>query len=425
VVVSGLTAGTTYRVKFVLVDWAGNAGTTASAQGSGVPESVDSGDIGPLQVGTTHLAALAVTDAKIADLSATKITTGTLSAVVALAGSFSTRVGGTGKGVTFDASGIRLFDASNNITINMDGTTGTGTFNGVLGTATISGSVLVNGSSGSRVTVTNLGGIPLIAYQTGKLIEKYPSYNFASTDSFARKLLFQAHAPGTAVFGMPSTSFVTTQFRLATIMQDGDYDNATTLASVVHGDATFLFPQFNRGDNIFANSPQITLRSHTRGADASPSNPMSEPGRRPGITFWNSETGSPGAQKGFTLQLIPTGTDANNCVLAARETDGTAGYAWLRAASFETVSARATKEEFSPVPFAALDVVRANPAQRWRFKNQPSEFYIGPIADDLPDELVTRGGTPEEIALKTTSMLGLLWQAVAELTGRLEEVEGA
>jgi hypothetical protein len=69
--------------------------------------------------------------------------------------------------------------------------------------------------------------------------------------------------------------------------------------------------------------------------------------------------------------------------------------------------------------------VRANPAQRWRFKNQPSEFYIGPIADDLPDELVTRGGTPEEIALKTTSMLGLLWQAVAELTGRLEEVEGA
>jgi hypothetical protein len=416
-VVSGLTAGTTYRVKFRLIDWAGNVGNV-SAQATGVPESVDSTDIGAGAVGTTQLASLAVTDAKVADLSATKITAGTISAVVTVSGTF--RTASTGQRVVFDSSGVKLYDSSNNIVVDLNASTGAGTFNGVLGTANISGSIYVDGSAGSRVTVTNLSGIPLMAFQTGKLIEKYPSYHFASTNSFLRQLMAQIHAPGTSVFGMPSTSFVTTQFQLNTIMQDGDFDNATSLASVVHGTGKFVFPQFNNGSNIFTNAPQLTVASHIRGAPASPSNPMTEPGRRPGLTLWNSAN----TQQGITMHLEPTGAGANQCILAARELDGTGAYAGYRASTFDNVSARATKENFAAVPFEAMDVILANAVMKWNFIGREDEEFIGPMADDLPAELISRGGTEKEISMKMGSIQGLLWKALQEVDERLVALEG-
>lgn len=100
-------------VKVIAVDKTGNKSTPSSA---------------------ATVTALLWDSAHISDLTASKITAGTMSAAVILGGSIKT--GTSGKRVEQDADGIRQYNASGVIQINLDNVTGTATFAGALSAAT-------------------------------------------------------------------------------------------------------------------------------------------------------------------------------------------------------------------------------------------------------------------------------------------------
>lgn len=415
-VLGELTPGTTYYVKFRSVDWAGNLGPV-SAQATGVPDSVQTGDIAGgavtgakianLAVGTAQLDALAVTDAKIATLSVTKLTAGTLSAIVTLSGEF--RTAASGQRATMNATGVKLYDSAGNVVVNLDAATGQGTFNGVLGAANISGYVRVfDATSGSQIQLTNTGGVPVMAMQTGRLIEKYPAYLYTQTNSFLRWLSAVFNSPGTQY--VAGGTFVTTQLVLKTIIQDGDFDNATTLPTVCHGNAEFIFP----AHKVTTNSPQIKLLSHT-----GPST-MADVGWAPGLEFRNTMA----TQHSVRLAMYAINdSDSTNSALKVESTIGDPR--GIYALFFNTSSGRDVKAEIEPVAWSALDVIRRNPAMRWRYRTDPSgPPHVGPMADDLPDE-VRRQPPGQGVSADLGSMCGLLWKAVEELMDQLDQVRGS
>lgn len=89
-----------------------------------------SGILADAVITTAKIAALAVTDAKINDLAVGKLTAGTLSAAVILSGSIKTAT--TGARVEIDGSGVRLYDSGGTAVVNLNASTGSGTFAGTI-----------------------------------------------------------------------------------------------------------------------------------------------------------------------------------------------------------------------------------------------------------------------------------------------------
>lgn len=88
---------------------------------------------------------------EIASLAVDQLTAGTLRSAVILGGSIKT--GLTGARVEQDASGIRLYDAGNVLKVNLDATTGNGTFTGTVSASTITGATITGGTiTGTTIT---------------------------------------------------------------------------------------------------------------------------------------------------------------------------------------------------------------------------------------------------------------------------------
>lgn len=409
-VLGELAPGTTYYVKFRSVDWAGNLGPV-SAQATGVPDSVQAGDIADGSVSTLKLADLAVTDAKIGSLSVTKLTAGTLSAIVTLSGEF--RTAASGQRVVTNASGVKLYDSAGNVVVNLDATTGAGTFNGVLGAMTLSGYITVTGGT-SFITIQNFSGTPAIALSTGRLIEKYPTYMFTTTNAALRTLALRINSPGTNYVGGDASSFDFAQITLVTVPYDGDYANATTLPTRVSGSIEFKLP-FSKLANINT-PPSIRVHQAYAGVTADDFNLY------PALVIKNGNT----TPQEVALRCDHTGSLYNDVELAvvkrgANVTAWGGSYANVHANSFIAPSGRAGKTGIGKVPFSALQVIRDNPATRWAYRSAPDQFLIGPMADDLPDEIRDDKGMDGIPSINTTSMLGVLWQAIAELRQLIEE----
>lgn len=420
-VIGELTPGTTYYVKFRSVDWAGNLGPS-SAQATGVPDSVQSGDIATgavtgtkianVTIGTAQIADLAVTDAKMASLSVTKLTTGTLTAVVTNSGTIQTAA--SGARTLINSAGIKLFDAVGNTTVSMNGADGTASFTGVIGAATITGYVKVF-SGTSAVLVQNVGGVPTVTMTTGRLIEKYPSYLFTSGDAILRLLTWSVNSPGSQY---AAGGFDYSNISLSCIPYDGDFANATTLPTKMSGNCIISFPTSLGGAR-----PRITMQPNytalTGGNDFH---------RYTTMVLKDGTT----AQHAAGWRLDDVGPNQEDCVLAGvKRSGGVDGgaYAGITGAAFTVNSGRAVKSEVSDVPYSALEVVRANPAKRWRYTdNSTGSYSIGPMADDLPPEVTTvvdKGlGMPQvvEHQVDLLSMIGLLWRAVEELQERMEDL---
>jgi hypothetical protein len=401
-VVGELTPGTTYYVKFRSVDWAGNIGPS-SAQATGVPDSVQTGDI----------ANGAVTDAKIGTLSVTKLTAGTMSAVVTLSGEFQTAA--TGKRVVSNASGIKLYDATNNVVVNLDTATGQGTFNGVLGAMTLSGYIYVTNGIAS-VIIRNFSSLPAMSLSTGLLIEKYPSYMFAQADSFLRKLQLKLGAPGTAYIASDSSTYDYPYILMDTNPYDGDFANATSMPTAVWGRITLALPCGNLAN--ISRVPNVSIWSRWNGSTDPATYHLA-----PAVVWTNGASD----QHRAGIRIDGLGAGQDNCQLAVVKHDG-GSWATL-AAVIVNKSGEAVKTEIGEVPYSALDVIRASPAKRWRYRQDPAEpkyYAIGPMGDDLPIELrQVNDDDPDDVMVMQHSMIGLLWKAVEELHERLEQLEAA
>lgn len=416
-VIGELTPGTTYYVKFRSVDWAGNLGPS-SAQATGVPDSVQAGDVANGAVTTLKLADLAVTDAKIATLSVTKLTTGTLTAVVTNSGTIQTAA--SGARTLINSAGVKLFDGAGNTTVALNSADGTASFTGVIGAATITGYVKVF-SGTSSVIMQNAGTVPTLTLTTGKLIEKYPSYLFTATDSFMRMLWMSLNSPGSQYQGTSTLDF--TSMNIVCSPYDGDFANATTLPTRMSGWFTFKMPTHTGGTR-----PGMEIRTNYTTLPEFDNFLI-----HPAMILRSGAT----AQHQAAWRLDPTGGTVTDCVLSAVKTapgnfPGSA-YCAINAAAFTVNSGRAVKSDITDVPYSALDVVRRNPAKRWRYRDASpiDPFSIGPMADDLPDEVVTvvgeEHGMPQvvEHQVDLLSLSGLLWKAIAELDAKLEEVRRA
>ena len=86
-------------------------------------------------------------NAHISDLTVTKLTAGTLSAAVTLSGSIKT--GTSGSRVEMDAAGIRLYNSGGSVVVNLNASTGAGTFAGALSGATGTFSGSLSGATGT------------------------------------------------------------------------------------------------------------------------------------------------------------------------------------------------------------------------------------------------------------------------------------
>jgi hypothetical protein len=136
--VTDLSYGVGYFARLVAVDTAGNASLPSATGGPVIPSQLVNIDIGPDaitrvqivdgEIVTAKIADLAVNDAKIASMSVGKLVTGVLIADVTLSGIIRTAL--TGARTEIDAAGLRLYNAANTKTVDLDATTGNATITG-------------------------------------------------------------------------------------------------------------------------------------------------------------------------------------------------------------------------------------------------------------------------------------------------------
>lgn len=400
-VIGELTPGTTYYVKFRSVDWAGNIGPVSN-QTTGVPDAVQTGDI----------ADGAITSVKVTSVSATVITAGTMSAVVTLSGEF--RTAASGQRVTVNSSGVKLYDSAGNVQVNLDATAGTGTFNGVLGAMTVSGYVRVDSGTGPFMVMQNLSGVPTLALSTGRLIEKYPAYLFTTNDAFLRRLYTYLNSPGSRYSGGGSTDYDYSLLNIYTEVLDGDFANATTLPTAMQGRFVFQLPSGNQAN--ISRAPSVSIRSKYAVSGTTLQNTH----LFPGIRFMDGS--NTGQAAGFHVAAYGAGTGLNDCRIVVVVGQDGGAYGRIQAAGFDPPSGRMMKEDIGEIPFSALEVIKANPAQRWRYIVGDGRYEVGPMADDLPEEVRITNEFDGEHSVKLLSMVGLLWKAVEELQDRINQM---
>lgn len=111
---------------------------------------------------------------------------------------------------------------------------------------------------------------------------------------------------------------------------------------------------------------------------------------------------------------------------------GNTVYTVIRASAFTVTSSREAKQDIQDFGWSPSDVVAAAKAQRYRYKPEhadPDRLHFGPMAEDLPDEMVDHGD-PDVPGVNTADLIGVLWGAVGELveqnkalTARVEALE--
>lgn len=105
---------------------------------------------------------------------------------------------------------------------------------------------------------------------------------------------------------------------------------------------------------------------------------------------------------------------------------GLAAYKSIWALAFTVQSSsKSVKEDFEDLPYSALKSVQSAPVVKFHFKPEfgqdlPNNWHVGPMADDLPEEILVPEGREGINGVDLYSMVGLLWKAVQELAERTE-----
>jgi hypothetical protein len=180
-----------HYVRLVGVNTSGVAGAP-SAETAGTPTQVDGPDLTAGSVTAETIAAGAVEADKLA-------------AIIALA----TRIVAgdpAGARVELNADGLKVYDSSDVLKVNLDAATGDATFTGTITGSTITGSTIQTATSGERITVNEAGANKILVYDdTGRPVgelsgrglllegtngaiiqidpdDDYPSLHFSSAD---------------------------------------------------------------------------------------------------------------------------------------------------------------------------------------------------------------------------------------------------
>lgn len=115
----------------------------------------------------------------------------------------------------------------------------------------------------------------------------------------------------------------------------------------------------------------------------------------------------------------------------------------VEASQFRVSSDSRTKKDISDFGFSALSVVSENPAKKWKRRSlgvrtaheddpmftpnnprphQEDSWLFGPMADELPAELVHTDPDTGMRKIDLGSMIGVLWKAIEELSAEVKEL---
>jgi len=376
-----------------------------------VDSAVTTAKIAPEAVTTPKLIASAITAEKIAALAviadkiaANAVTAGKIEAGAVTAAKLAATLAIVSRIEMYKTDGTTL-------AILLDGPTGNALFRGEVATAL----------SGNRIVV-NPGG------------EGQPSIRFYPTTGSAYADLISTNAVGSSVGAVALRSSL-----------DANGKSSQVVIYPAGAGLLFLRSDGKQQANVSANEtrsemrgPQTVLYASSQYLDANPRT----------IAF--AHQGSTGAVIDASVlqqRAVPEAVLASpsqdvllkwwNGNLESRN-NADNGFKPMQASAFNVNSARAVKQNVRDLPTPALDVVTAAPSKMWEYVPAPAYTAVGaipdpdggpardihhpaetprprvgPMADDLPDYLVT--GSGDDRAVDAHDKIGMLWAAVAEL----------
>jgi hypothetical protein len=116
----------------------------------------------------------------------------------------------------------------------------------------------------------------------------------------------------------------------------------------------------------------------------------------------------------------------------------------IEASQFRLASDSRMKSNVSDFEWSALDTIQQSPAKKWKRKNmgvrtaprddpmfasattrslREEPWLFGPMADDLPPDLIHTDADSGMRKIELGSMIGVLWKAVEELSAKVKELE--
>lgn len=96
----------------------------------------------------------------------------------------------------------------------------------------------------------------------------------------------------------------------------------------------------------------------------------------------------------------------------------------LTCSSLTQSSGRESKRDIVDLEVDALMIVRQAPVYQWRYQHEDdTHVHVGPVAEDLPPEVIQYADEyPDRPLVDLGSMIGVLWDAVATLAARVEQL---
>lgn len=407
------------------------------------------------QVATNVLIADAAIDtAKVAELSVSKLTAGTMSAAVTVSGQIATSL--SGARVELNSSGLKAYDANNTQTVGIN-SDGSAFFTGQLGNTEVDGYVRALNESaqvvlfpegwsleeGSSYLFPGLLTSPGYAFEQdfgflgegGKSAQPYGEFRTVLATSLATNQSLPNGARATmellckdADYYAPADEFrypwgqVRFEFPMPAYWMDtyhyGPYGGTGGGTGVItnHWGTFQTYDGTNAAPNARYPGEDISFLGITKTGQQAAICVHTDDPARPGKVWvdFRRAWGSSGS-----VGEIP---DPNGPFPALPNY----GYCGTRAETFYVPSDSRGKTALSEPDYAALDVVRANPARRWFRKNPMNGEaidvpHIGPVADDLPEEVRVTDGETGHAFVSLSDQIGLLWKAIEELAEQREQ----
>jgi len=426
--ITDLPVGVSWYVALRSVDRAGNASATSATAGPFtaeqlvsqdlIDEIIDANKLGPDSVESQHvvngaitsakivdaaivtakIADLAVNDAKIETLSVGKITSGTTNSTIVIGtGQFRTAaVGSTGARSEWDTTSLRFYNSSNTMTIEIKGD----------GNALITGTIQ-SALSGQRWNMTTSGELRL-----------YPSAgsNYSRVWNLGSGIAMRGPVDGNGRSGRinADSSGVGINFS-----SENDLSNLRAEIAVFDRLTSFIAPLHRFYINEGLSSPDSNPRRisfgklNSSGSDVAAS------------TVWFTTDGS--NNPAFLATGANAGVKFESAQVSIVNGDGTQ-FGPCKASSFPTSSTSEAKTDIVDTRHVLdpRDVFRTARSMGWRRVGRggkaaaSGQLQFGPIAEDLPPELVymtpkADGSGDLEPSVDLVSQIGVIWARLCQL----------
>lgn len=404
-----IPVGVGWYVAFRAIDRSGLASPLSPIAGPVTAQQLVQIDIGPnaighqqiidLEVVRAKIADLAVNDAKIETLSVGKLITGTLQATVVLGSQIRTApVGATTSRGEFDAAGLRLYNSSNQLTVNLNASTGTALITGTIQSAL----------AGERWVMMPDGTLRL-----------YPAAgnNYSQISNEGNDVVWRGPLDSNQRSGRVNVNMLGVGINFS--REANLLENIRAELLVLDRQTRMTAPFMNFQVDERWSSPVGGVNSGRRiqfSTIDSSGNFITRSGMSY-ITDSNGNGGMVGNDTGFKFENF-SGLGGRFAVTNGNMTDWGVG----RALDWEKTSSETAKEEIEDVR-AILDpveVIRNARARKFKFNtgNPDEPVSVGVIAEELPEVLHRVARLPsgeESIGLSISSEMGVMWGALNQI----------